>query len=388
MTDEIVFADEGEDSAAVRGGREGAVTWKILIVDDQEDVHNVTRLVLDDFAFEGRKVTCVSAYSGREAKELIAEHSDTAVILLDVVMETSRAGLEVAQFIRAEVKNRFVRIILRTGQPGEAPEREVVTELDINDYRQKAELTADRLVTSVTTAIRSYRDLKSIDEGRRGLHLLAMAVAHQIRNRTVAIAGFANLIRKKESTSPDVAEHLTTILHESSRLESMVMDVTNYASIEIGDLKPFGVRGLIEEAMNLVDERLKTTGRTVQWDVFCPDQTVLVDPRLFVQALEAVMQNGVDFSDGQPIVKVTVSPGRLVCAIKVTDFGCGIEEKDLPFVYDPFFSLKPKGSGMGLCIVKKVAMEHQWDIAIESTPGKGTTVHIIIPRRELTGLSG
>ncbi|MBI9081389.1 MAG: hybrid sensor histidine kinase/response regulator [Pseudodesulfovibrio sp.] len=383
MTDEIVFVDEGEDSV-----HEGSITWKILIVDDQEDVHTVTRLVLDDFAFEGRKVTCFSAYSGREAKRLIAENPDTAVILLDVVMETNRAGLDVAQFIRTEVMNRFVRIILRTGQPGEAPEREVVTELDINDYRQKAELTADRLVTSVTTAIRSYRDLKSIDEGRRGLHLLAMAVAHQIRNRTVTIAGFANLIRKKESNSPDVAEHLATILHESSRLESMVRDVTNYASIQIGNLKPFGIRDLIEEAMDLIDAKIKVSGRTVQWDVFCPDQTVSVDSRLFVLAMEAIMQNGVDFSDGQPRIKVAVLTGRLVCSITVTDFGCGIGEKDLPFVYDPFFSLKPTGSGMGLCIVKKVAMEHQWDIAIESTPGRGTTMHVVIPRREITGLKG
>ena len=146
MTDTILFADEGDDSENTRLVANEAGTWKVMIVDDQEDVHTVTRLVLDDFAFEGRKVTCLSAYSGKEARELIVEHPDTAVMLLDVVMETSRAGLDVAQFIRAKVLNKFVRIILRTGQPGEAPEREVVTELDINDYCQKTDITADRLV--------------------------------------------------------------------------------------------------------------------------------------------------------------------------------------------------------------------------------------------------
>jgi len=388
MTDEIFYADEVKDPTVAKVVSEGSGTWKIMVVDDQEDVHNVTRLVLEDFAFEGRKVTCLSAYSGKEAKELIAEHPDTAVILLDVVMETSRAGLEVAHFIRSEARNQFVRIILRTGQPGEAPEREVVTELDINDYRQKTELTADRLVTAVTTAIRSYRDLKIIDDSRRGLHLLAMSVAHQIRNRTVTIAGFANLIKKKDPNLSDISEYLTTILHESSRLESMVKDVTSYASTEIGELKLSGIRDLIEDAMERVDGSLEGTGRTVEWEVFCPDQTVLVDPRLFVKAIEAVLQNGVDFSDGLPRIKVMVSPGRLACVIKVTDFGCGIDEKDLPFIYDPFFSLKPKGSGMGLSIVKKVAMEHQWDLSVDSTPGNGTTVRIVIPRRELTGLKG
>ncbi len=86
-----------------------------MIVDDQEDMHVITRLVLEDFTFEGRKVTCLSAYSGAEARELVEMHPDTAVMLLDVVMETRRAGLEVARFIREDIRNQFVRIILRTG---------------------------------------------------------------------------------------------------------------------------------------------------------------------------------------------------------------------------------------------------------------------------------
>lgn len=58
----------------------------------------------------------------------------------------------------------------------------------------------------------------------------------------------------------------------------------------------------------------------------------------------------------------------------------------MPFIFDPFFSLKPEGSGMGLCVARKIAMHHQWDLDVASVPGEGTTVHIVIPRRELTGL--
>ena len=162
--------------------------------------------------------------------------------------------------------------------------------------------------------------------------------------------------------------------------------VTNYASLEIGEVVPVGIRDLLEDAMDGIDKGLEAIGQTVEWDAFCPDQTVFVDPRLSVLAFEAIMQNCVDFTNGKAKVKVTVAPGRLACVVKVTDFGSGIIEDDLSHVYDPFFSLKPKGSGMGLCIVRKVAMEHQWDLAIESTLGEGTTVSIVIPRRELTGL--
>jgi response regulator RpfG family c-di-GMP phosphodiesterase len=143
--------------------------WKIIIADDDKGVHDITRIVLDDFTFEGRGLFFLSAYSGEETLRLLADHPDTAVILLDVVMETDDAGLEVARRIRQEYRNRFVRIILRTGNPGKAPENRVITEYDINDYKEKTELTAQKLFSAVTSALRAYRDLSIIEQNRRGL---------------------------------------------------------------------------------------------------------------------------------------------------------------------------------------------------------------------------
>ena len=143
--------------------------WKVMIVDDDEFVHRVTVLTLGDFRYENRCLEYLHAYSAAEARRLLAEHPDTAVIILDVVMETEHAGLDFARYVRRDAGNTMVRIILRTGQPGQAPERTVITEYDINDYRNKAELSEQRLFTSITTAIRSYRDLLSIEQGRLGL---------------------------------------------------------------------------------------------------------------------------------------------------------------------------------------------------------------------------
>jgi len=383
MNDELVFAEESAEPALAVGPLDNGA-WKVLIVDDQEDVHSVTRLVLADLAFEGRPVVCQSAFSGMEAQEMLRNSGEIAVILLDVVMETVHAGLDVARYAREDLHNRLVRIILRTGQPGEAPERNVVTELDINDYRSKTELTADRLVTSVITAIRSFRDLKGIDEARRGLHHLAMSVAHQIRNRTVAIAGFANIISRNESLPHDVVEHLDTIKEESARLEAMVGDVTRYASLKLGEVRPVSIREMLEEAMERVEA--KTPKGKVAWKVLCPDQTVMVDPDLFVMAFQEILQNCVDFGPEGTEVRIDAATARLSCTIRIADNGIGITPEDLPHIFDPFFTNKPKGSGMGLAVVKKIAMEHQWDLAIDSTPGKGTTVRVVIPRRDLTGM--
>jgi diguanylate cyclase (GGDEF)-like protein len=138
--------------------------WKILIVDDDRSVHRATELALRNFTFEGKPLTFVSAYSGEEGRHLIkTEHSDAAIVLLDVVMETHDAGLQVAQYIREELKNRWVRIILRTGQPGEAPEESVILNYDINDYKLKVELTRQKLITMAIAALRSYRDILTIE---------------------------------------------------------------------------------------------------------------------------------------------------------------------------------------------------------------------------------
>ncbi len=135
-----------------------------MIIDDDQAVHDVTCLVLQNFSFAGRKLQLVSGYSGKDVQRLMVEHPDTAVLLLDVVMETDDAGLEAVKYIRNQLNNRFVRIILRTGQAGHAPEKQIITEYDINDYREKSDLTALKMNTTLITALRSYQDLKTIQK--------------------------------------------------------------------------------------------------------------------------------------------------------------------------------------------------------------------------------
>ena len=151
------------------GARNRPDTWKVIVADDEDEVHAMTRMVLSDFVFEGRRLQFLNAYSGSDCMHLMHQHPETAVILLDVVMESDDAGLQVVRRIREELANPFVRIILRTGQPGKAPETRVISAFDINDYKEKTELTAQKLFTTITAALRSYRDMKTIEMNRRGL---------------------------------------------------------------------------------------------------------------------------------------------------------------------------------------------------------------------------
>lgn len=143
--------------------------WKILIVDDDPEVHIVTRMVLEEIEFDGRRVNLLSAYREKDVVSALTADPDIALIILDVVIDTQTSGLDLVRHIREDIGNRLVRIILRTGQPGMAPESKVIIDYDINDYKEKTELTSQKLITSIITALRSYRDLLELERHKRSL---------------------------------------------------------------------------------------------------------------------------------------------------------------------------------------------------------------------------
>ena len=164
QNEELIFSEESQPTAILVED-----TWKVLIVDDEPDVHSVTKWVLKEFTYHQKKVDFLSAYTRDEAVDILLKNHDVAVILLDVVMEERDTGLKLVEYIRNELKNKQVRIILRTGQAGQAPEGKVIAEYDINDYKEKTELTAQKLTSALIVALRTYCDIDTIESSRRGL---------------------------------------------------------------------------------------------------------------------------------------------------------------------------------------------------------------------------
>lgn len=166
----LLFADGDELAAPPLGA-----PWKVLVVDDEPDVLAITRVVLADFVFAGAGLEILGAYSRREAEAYLQQHGDVALVLLDVVMEETDGGLRLVRFIRETLGNALVRIVLRTGQPGYAPERDVVLRYDINDYKEKTELTAQKLYTTVVASLRAYQHLAYLERQRAGLEHIVHA---------------------------------------------------------------------------------------------------------------------------------------------------------------------------------------------------------------------
>ena len=138
--------------------------WKVMVIDDDDAVHQVTVMVLADYTFENRPVEIIQGYSGGAGRNLMKKHPDTAVLLLDVVMETDTAGLDAAKYIRDELHNHAVRIIIRTGQPGQLPEESIISDYEINGYVSKTELTAQKLFSCLSKSLSDYNEMKKVSQ--------------------------------------------------------------------------------------------------------------------------------------------------------------------------------------------------------------------------------
>ena len=136
--------------------------WRVLVVDNDPDVHAATCAALDGQLLFERPLVFMHAYSGDEARALLLREHDLAMVLIDVVSGPGSSGLELVDFIRHSAGLKNTRIVLRTGQPGQVPDLETLLRYDINDYRTKAELTHDRLLAMVVTAVRSYKQLCAV----------------------------------------------------------------------------------------------------------------------------------------------------------------------------------------------------------------------------------
>ena len=177
--DELLFMDDDVDNNSEH------LNYNVLVVDDEEVVHDMTSLALRDVEYKQKGINFLHAYSAAQAKEILEKVPDVAVIFLDVIMETDTAGLDLVKVIREDLKNTTVRIILRTGQPGMSPEEEVIVNYDINDYKDKTELTQQKLFSALISALRSYGDLIKIQKNKDGLEKVLKSTSSIVKFRFI-----------------------------------------------------------------------------------------------------------------------------------------------------------------------------------------------------------
>jgi len=396
--------------------------WRVLVVDDEDDVHVMTRFVLEDYTYQTRKLEVISAYSAQEAKILLAKHHDIAVILLDVVMEGDDAGLQLVKYIRNHLQNHLVRIVLRTGQPGYAPEKWVVSQYDINDYKNKTELTDQKLFTVMTASLRSYSDMQELDWYRQYLEAKVGERTRELLNKNEELLTLNQTLQKLQGEKTNLLkiasldlknplssiqelsiliqraledlskEEVINLMHvievSSQRMVGVIKELlqANALAVEDADLVA-GIFDFRPSSRFLLDDYLELAqAKDIHLHLELQGETeyqLLVNKSATLQVLDNLISNAINDSPVGKNVFIRIGQAGHFMRCEVQDEGVGLSEEESAQIFGKSSLLTPQlgcqKSRLGLFIVRKLMEAINGRMWCETKLGRGTTLVVEFP---------
>ena len=386
----------GTDSEATFCEQKPASPWKIIVADSELDIQKTIESALHGFQFGNRSISLLFATSAPEAKQLLVDHTDAALILLDEVMEKTDVSLGMTRYIREEIQNDLLRIILLVGQPSDIPQESIILDYEISDYKTKSELTRERLLTSVATALRAHHNLKELKDSRQALQALATDlceqnyalgqanqrlqnqvkrqkqieqklqvansqiseeqtanqtkstflahISHEIRTPMNAVMGMASLLLDTQ-LEEEQRHYARTIYSSSESLLTILNDLLDFAKIESGKLQiieePFDLCKCIEDVLDMVAPRAHEKELEL---IYLPARAI---PNLLVgdamrlrQVLVNLITNAIKFTEeGEIQVTVANKPQGNGCHLihfSIQDTGIGIAADDVSKLFTSF----------------------------------------------------
>ncbi len=246
-------------------------------------------------------------------------------------------------------------------------------------------------ITGMVAVIRDITEIKNLNEEvarhkrLAALGKLSAGIAHEIRNPLSSIRGLAQFVYNSFSKTDERKEDLNTIIQEVDRLNKLVVQVLDYAKLKELNLTSFSLNNLVNKIVILFKQEIKNKQIIFYLELSSDISLIEADKDQIRQILMNVVINAIQAIPEKGKIKIKTEKdllrGEPAVKLVIEDNGIGIAEKDLNQIFDPFFSTKEQGSGLGLSIVYKLVEGHQGEIKVESKEGEGTKFIIFLPQK-------
>jgi C4-dicarboxylate-specific signal transduction histidine kinase len=395
-TADELFEFESEETTATQELLQEGLPWKILVVDDEPVVLKLTSTALQEFTFNDRNALLFEAGTIKTAKALLAQHNDFAVALLDVVMEDADSGLKLVNYIRNELGNSKIRILLRTGQAGMFSEVDVMEKFDINGYLSKHDLTVSKLRLNLMASLRAWEHLVKIDVLQDQVRQMARSAAlgefaagvfHDLNTplNIVSLSAEMALEVLASGAVDRVKKHLDKIQVASGRMKEFATALLNHSKQTKEDPTTFSLSEFGSELQNLCENRLSKNLVSLDHDGLEEKYKLKMPRTEIVRIVMNLINNACDALGQSEVrrVKLTFELQSEHFHLRVSDSGAGVPIALHEKIFDSFFTTKSSenGTGLGLSVARGLIQNMGGDLHLLPVGELGgATFQITLPR--------
>jgi signal transduction histidine kinase len=365
-------------------------SWKVLIVDGRSTVHQSTKLLLKKISFAGKGIQLLSSFYLEEAKKTLQKEHDIALVLIEAKINRPSFGLDLIEYIKKELQNNKIQIILRTGYPDSLPKKEITNKYEIDGCLSEEETSKDQFEFTIVGALQTYNQLITVSNYLRAQ---AGSIAHEMLNPLNQVQQSLSIVKNEISFNREIfpkedlevidqtLENGLRVCDRANKMIAMILQNIKEDKINTDSFVTLRIAQVVKKAIDefaFVNEKSK---KAVQLNLK-QDFEFKGDETLLVYVLFNLLKNSLYFLSIQPDLKVSIRLKKQegVNTLFFKDTGVGIPKDKLATIFDNFMTADKKGgTGLGLGFCKRVMISFEGGITCKSEVSKWTEFELTFP---------